>query len=172
MNFEHIIRQSDIRVHKHVHIKLYCMQFPANANAGQQSYIISASDLLPIPASTPMPCPPCLDYPCLALDILAQPPDALSVSLPHDHTAHEHLDGSDTLKRHLALACGLVQTKRRAKLVLRHGLGVVDLVAKNDKGGVLEFVHGEESVELGLGLVEALVVFCVNEEDDAGDFGD
>jgi hypothetical protein len=113
-----------------------------------------------------------LHHPCHSLDILAQPPDTLSISLPHDHTAHEHLDGSNALKRHLALARSLVQTQCSAELVLRHGLGVIDLVTEDDEGGVLELVHGEESVELGFGFVETLVVLCVDEEDDAGNFRD
>jgi hypothetical protein len=106
------------------------------------------------------------------LDVLTQPPNTLSVSLPHNHTAHEDLDRSDALERDLALASGLVQTERRAELVLGDGLGVVNLVSEDDEGGVLELLHGEESVELGFGLGETLVVLCVNKEDDAGHFGD
>jgi hypothetical protein len=106
------------------------------------------------------------------LDILAQPPNSLSVSLPHDHTAHEHLDRPNALKRNLALARGLVQTKRRAKLVFGHSLRVIDLVTEDDEGGVLELLHGEEGVELGFGFVETLVVLRVNKEDNAGDLGD
>jgi hypothetical protein len=109
---------------------------------------------------------------CSDLDILAQPPDTLSVSLSHDHTAHEYLNGSDTLEWHLALASRLVQAQCRAELILRYGLGVINLVAEDDKGSVLELLHCEKGVELGFGLVEALVVFCVDEEDDAGDFRD
>jgi hypothetical protein len=106
------------------------------------------------------------------LDILAQPPDSLSVSLPHDHTAHEDLDRSNALKRHLALARGLVQAQCRAKLVFRYSLGVINLVAEDNEGGVLEFLHSEKSIELGLGLVEALVVLCVDEENNTGNFRD
>jgi hypothetical protein len=106
------------------------------------------------------------------LDILAQPPNTLSISLPHDHTAHEHLNRPDALKRHLALASGLVQSESRAELVFRHSLGMINLVTKNDKGGVLELLHGEEGVELGFGFVQTLVILCVDEEDNAGDFRD
>jgi hypothetical protein len=108
----------------------------------------------------------------LPLDVLAQPPDTLSVTLPHDHTAHENLDRSNALKRYLALASGLVQAECRAKLVFRHGLGMINLVTENNERGVFELLHGEEGVEFGLGFVEALVVLCVDEEDNAGDFRD
>lgn len=49
---------------------------------------------------------------------------------------------------------------------------MIDLVSKDDEGGVLQLVHCEEGVELGFGFVEALVVLCVDKEDDAGDFRD
>jgi hypothetical protein len=49
------------------------------------------------------------DYVCL--DVLRQPADTLAVALSHDNTAHEDLDGADTLERDLALAGGLVETK-------------------------------------------------------------
>jgi hypothetical protein len=103
---------------------------------------------------------------------LAQPPDPLSVSLPHDYTAHKDLDRPDAFERNLALARGLVQAQRCAELVLRHGLRVIDLVSEDDERGVFELFHGKEGVELGFRFVETLVVFGVDEEDDARDFGD
>jgi hypothetical protein len=106
------------------------------------------------------------------LNILAQPPDTLSIALPHHHTAHEDFNRPDALERNLALARRLVQTQGCAQLVLGDGLWVIDFVSEDDKGGVLELFHSEEGVELGFGFVEALVVFCVDEEDDARDFGD
>jgi hypothetical protein len=45
------------------------------------------------------------------LDVLRQPADTIAVTLSHDNTAHENLDGADTLKRDLALSGGLVKTK-------------------------------------------------------------
>jgi hypothetical protein len=42
------------------------------------------------------------------LDVLAQPSDTLSITLSHDHTAHENLNRSDALERYLALASCLV----------------------------------------------------------------
>jgi hypothetical protein len=53
-------------------------------------------------------------------------------------------------------------------LVLRHSLRVIDLVAENDKRGILELVHCEKGVELGFGFIQTLVVFCVDEENNTG----
>lgn len=47
----------------------------------------------------------------VCLDVLRQPADTLTVTLSHDNTAHEDLDGTDALERDLALASGLVETK-------------------------------------------------------------
>ena len=95
-----------------------------------------------------------------------------ALTLPHDHTAHEDLNRPDALKRHHALAGCLVQTKLRPQLVLRDGLGVVDLVAEHQEGGVGEGLHSQQRVELGLGLSKALVVLGIDKEDDAADFGE
>jgi len=59
-----------------------------------------------------------------------------------------------------------------AEFVLGDGVGVVDLVAENDKGDLGELLHGEERVQLGLGLDEPLVVLGVDQEDDAVHFGE
>lgn len=95
-----------------------------------------------------------------------------ALTLPHNNTAHEDLNRPDTLKRHLALASSLVQTQLVAQLVLAHSVGVVDLVAEDEEGHLGEIFHGEEGVELGLGFGEALVVLCVDEEDDPAYFGE
>lgn len=58
------------------------------------------------------------------LDVLRQPADTLAVTLSHDNTAHEDLDGPDALKWDLALACSLVEAKFVAELVLGDGVGV------------------------------------------------
>lgn len=106
------------------------------------------------------------------LDILAQPPNPLPIPLPHNHAAHEDLNGPDALERHFALARRLVQAQHAAQLVLGDGIGVVDLVAEDDERRALQLLHGEQGVQLGFGFLEALVVFGVDEEDYAGDFGD
>lgn len=49
---------------------------------------------------------------------------------------------------------------------------MVDLVAEDDEGGILELVHGKQGIELGFGFGETLVVFGVDEEDYAAYFGD
>ena len=59
-----------------------------------------------------------------------------------------------------------------AELVLGDRIGVVDLVAQDDEGHLGELLHGQEGVELGLGLGQALVVFRVDEENDAINFGE
>jgi hypothetical protein len=93
------------------------------------------------------------------------------LTLSHNHTAHENLDRPDTLKRHFALTRRLIQTQDLPQLILADRVGVVDLVAENDEGGVGELLHGEESIELCLGLVEALMILGIDKEDDAADFG-
>jgi len=47
----------------------------------------------------------------MRLDVLAEPSNALAVSLSHHHTAHEYLNRPDALERHLALARCLVQAQ-------------------------------------------------------------
>lgn len=48
---------------------------------------------------------------------------------------------------------------------------MVDLVAEDDEGNFGELLHGQKGVELSLGLREALVVLCVDEEDDSVNLG-
>lgn len=94
------------------------------------------------------------------------------LTLSHHDTAHEDLDRSDALERHLALSCGLVESQLVSEFVLADGVGVVDLVAENEEGDLGELLHGEEGVELGLGLGETLVILSVNEENDTAHFGE
>jgi hypothetical protein len=61
--------------------------------------------------------------------------------LSHHNTAHEDLNGPDALKRDLAFAGCLIKTQGSAELVLRYSIGVVDLVAENDEGGISELFH-------------------------------
>jgi hypothetical protein len=56
------------------------------------------------------------------------------------------------------------------ELILRYGIGVVNLVAEDDKRDFGKLLHGEEGIELGLGLGKTLVVLSVDEEDDTVDF--
>jgi len=107
-----------------------------------------------------------------SLDILAEPANALAIPLSHYHAAHEDLDGPDTLKGHFALACRLIQSQCTPELVLRDGIGVVDLVAEDNERYIRELLHSEESVELGFRLGESLVILSVDEEDNTANFGD
>lgn len=59
-----------------------------------------------------------------------------------------------------------------AQLVLGHGIRVVDLVAQDDKGNLGELLHAQERIEFGLGFREALVIFGVDEENYAVNFGE
>lgn len=59
-----------------------------------------------------------------------------------------------------------------SQLVLANSIGVIDLVSEDEEGHLGQLLHGEEGVELGLGLGEALVVLGVDEEDNPTDFGE
>jgi len=106
------------------------------------------------------------------LDILRHPLESLTVSLPHDDRAHEDLDGPDTFEGDLPFAGGLVQAQLVPQLFLGDGHVVVDLVTKDEEGDLVKVLHGQKGVEFGFGLGHALVVLRVDEEDDAGDFGE
>lgn len=108
----------------------------------------------------------------LHLNILGQPSDTLSVSLAHDNTAHEDLNRTNALERNLALTSSLVETKLVTQLILADGIGVVDLVSENKERHLGEVLHGEKSIQFGLGLVESLVVDGVTQEHNTGHFGE
>jgi len=118
------------------------------------------------------PAPPTVLPSVLILDVLREPPEGLSVTLPHDDGAHEELDGSDSLEGNLSLARSLVDAELVAKLILRDGVGVIDLVAEDNEGDLGQIIHGEKRVDLGAGFGEPLVVLGINEEDDAADLGE
>jgi hypothetical protein len=59
-----------------------------------------------------------------------------------------------------------------SKFVLADSIRVVNLISKDEEGDLGELFHGEEGVELSLGLGEALVVLGVDEEDNSADFGE
>jgi hypothetical protein len=92
--------------------------------------------------------------------------------LTHDNTAHEQLNRPDTLERDLALAGSLVQTELVTELILGDGVGVIDLVAEHEEGHLGQVLHGEQGVQFGLGLREALVVLGIDQEDDTVDLGE
>ena len=91
------------------------------------------------------------------------------LTLSHNNTAHEQLDRPDALERDLALTGSLVQTELVTQLILADSIGMINLVSEDEEGNLGEILHGEQSIELGLGLGEALVVLSVDKEDDAAD---
>jgi hypothetical protein len=128
-------------------------------------------------------------------NVLAEPPDAVAISwkwlaqsiisyshcdssaklahtLPHNHTTHKHLYRPHPLKRNLALPRRLPQPQLRTQLILAHRLRVIDLVAQHQYRRLAQLLHAQECVELGFAFGQALVVLCVDEEDDAADFGE
>eukprot|EP00304_Pavlova_gyrans_P015697 CAMPEP_0206033920 /NCGR_PEP_ID=MMETSP1466-20131121/998_1 /ASSEMBLY_ACC=CAM_ASM_001126 /TAXON_ID=44452 /ORGANISM="Pavlova gyrans, Strain CCMP608" /LENGTH=316 /DNA_ID=CAMNT_0053408161 /DNA_START=93 /DNA_END=1041 /DNA_ORIENTATION=+ len=106
------------------------------------------------------------DLPAL-VDVLGKPAETLAVAAPLHHAAHEQLDRTDVLERHLALASSeVVKPQRRAEFILRGSPARVNLVPQNQERHVSQIVRGEERVQLLLGLREALAVDRVHEEDD------
>ena len=59
-----------------------------------------------------------------------------------------------------------------SKVLLANGIWVIDLIPKNAERDLAQLFHLKEGVELGLRLRESLVIFCVDEEHDSGDFGE
>jgi hypothetical protein len=59
-----------------------------------------------------------------------------------------------------------------SQLILAHGIRVIDLVAQDQERYFGKIFHREEGVELGFRLGKTFVVFGVDEEDDAGNFGE
>jgi hypothetical protein len=137
-----------------------------------------------------------LIHPIDVLYILRHPPDPLAITynptqlaslspnppsqkrtsppltLPHNHTTHKHLNRAYPLERDFPLPRRLPQPQLMPQLLLAHRVRVIDLVAEDQEGDFGEVFHGEEGVELGFGFGQALVVFGVDEEDDAADFGE
>ena len=58
------------------------------------------------------------------------------------------------------------------QFILAHCVRMVYLVPEDQEGGFVEIFHGEQGVEFRFGFGEAFVVFGVDEEDDAADFGE
>jgi hypothetical protein len=57
-----------------------------------------------------------------------------------------------------------------SQLVLRHSIGVIDLVSEDEERRLLEVLHSQKGVKLGFRFGKAFVVFGVNKEDNATDF--
>lgn len=107
-------------------------------------------------------------YPAqLRLHVLAQPSYAFTIALSQHNTAHEDLNGSDALEWHLTLASCLIQAEHISKLLLADGLWMINLVAQNQEWRLAQLFHCQQSIKLGLGLWESLVILCINKEDNA-----
>lgn len=88
------------------------------------------------------------------------------------HVQHGHEEWlSCPPSTHLAGSL-LVEVEELAQLVLAGGAGLVDLVAEDEHGAVAERLVRQQRVQLGLGLVQALVVARVHEEHDGVDGGE
>ena len=96
------------------------------------------------------------------MDCLRTGTEETPLTLPHDHTAHKHLDRPDAFKRYFSLASCLVQTELMSQFVLGHGVRMVDFVAEDQKRGLCEIFHGQKSVEFGFGFGETFVVLCID----------
>ena len=59
-----------------------------------------------------------------------------------------------------------------SQFLFADGVRMIDFIAENAEGDFGEIFHGEEGIELGFRFGEAFMVFGVDEEDDAGDFGE
>lgn len=95
-----------------------------------------------------------------------------NLTLSHDNTAHEHLNGSDTLQWNLALASRLVQTQLMSEHILRDGFRVIDLVAQDQKWDLGKFLHSQKGVKFSLGLGETFMINGIDEENDSVHIGE
>lgn len=59
-----------------------------------------------------------------------------------------------------------------SQLILTNCVRMVNLIAEDEKGHLGEFLHREKSVELGFGFGQTFVVFGIDEENNAGHFGE
>lgn len=98
---------------------------------------------------------------------------SLNGTLPYTYQAvSKPTPVHNEIKQETHLPSRLVQPQVVSELVLADSAGRVDLVPEHEEGHLREILDGEERVELGLGLGEALVVSAVDEEDDSVDFGE
>ena len=94
------------------------------------------------------------------------------LTLPHHHTAHEHLNRPNPFQRNFPLARRLPQPQLMPQLLLTDRIRVVNLVTQNQERHFLQLFHAEEGVELDFRFGQALEVLGVDEEDDAANFGE
>ncbi|GIX64322.1 anti-anti-sigma factor, putative [Babesia caballi] len=101
----------------------------------------------------------------------SEPPEGLAVALLAQHAAHEDLDGTDAATGAAVLAVGLAgeEAEVRAELLLGGSRGLVDFVAEDDEGLVVELLLADERAQLLGRLLEAGAVRGVDEEADGVD---
>mmetsp|Transcript_1176 Transcript_1176/g.2070 ORF Transcript_1176/g.2070 Transcript_1176/m.2070 type:complete len:208 (-) Transcript_1176:170-793(-) len=113
---------------------------------------------------------PCCSLSCAnhLLDVLAQPPEALTITHAAHHAAHEHLDRPHVrpvAHVHLALPRSVVrQVQGVPQLILAGSGGGIDLVTQDQEWHRAQGVIGQQTVQLLLGLGEALLVIRVHQE--------
>jgi len=71
-----------------------------------------------------------------------------AISLPHDHRAHEDLNGPDAVQDNLALSSGLVHAKCSTKLVLTNGTCGIDFVAQHEERRLGQLLHLQEGLTI------------------------
>jgi hypothetical protein len=57
-------------------------------------------------------------------------------------------------------------------LVLRHGIGVINLIPKDNEWDFGELLHRQEGIELGFRFGQAFVILSVDKENDTVDLGE
>src|SRR5688572_14690870 len=70
----------------------------------------------------------------------------ITISLLHDNRAHKDLNRANVLQWDLALACGLEQSKSRAKIFFRDGEGGINLVSKDQEGNMFQLLDGKKGL--------------------------
>jgi len=131
------------------------------------------------------------------LHILAEPADTVTIALSQHNRAHENLNRADALKRHLSFSRGLVEAEDGSQVFFRDGVRVYytsaqvnahsdilrSILLPRTTKGVLDSssmdsciyistrkspsVTTHQCIEFCLGLREPLMIFSVNEENNA-----
>ena len=96
-------------------------------------------------------------------------PESLSIALPLEDTAHEHLQRTsvELCPGHCALPSSLpVQSEHLSQFVLSGGSRAVDLVAEDEDGTVAQLLVSQQRLQLHFALPEPGPVAAVHQEDD------
>jgi len=104
-----------------------------------------------------------------SVQVLRDPSEPLSVSLPLEDAAHEELQGAPVqlAPRHLPLAGGLpVQPEHLSELVLSGSAGSVNLVSKDENGTIAQLLVSQQRLQLNLALAEPCPITTVHQEHD------